>query len=707
MSISVKCGQCGQQYNVGDALAGKRAKCKKCGAVMSIPDPSEPVMADLSDDPLAGLSSDPLAGLGDWETAADPLGPSRLTPSPLTSASRSGGGKAAGKPKGKSAQGEGIPLAVWIGAGAGGGVLLLLLIVVLVFMLGRPREQVIPVATAGTDGAAATSGDGASPTTTSTAGTGATSGTSSGDSPAPEPAKPAVAEVNDSVAWTWQPENLPAGPEGLLSKPLGLPDNPQNLFVTRPDLAQFVASYARSGPKNETLVQRVDLKTGKTVAERSFGQYAKLLSVSPDGAAFLLLPAESYATQETLEVWRWKDAGAEQVAQWKPYEGQSSRRFAWAKMIDASRVVTHHSQDEAAIVWDASKKTPVYRVPCKGAREMLVSPDGKYLVQHAGLWLRFFHATDGRHAGSLGPLSEDYIGLAAVAFSLDGRSIAATFSAPIGGSSAVVVFDATQGRQTHAVEVPMASDRLQWVGDSFLLAGSHLVSLAHEMTVWQYVGLQTHPQATDQRAWFTARSGGETYLSAAAVPSSEVAAKIGAFVAANVPILQAGDSVSLQVTVSSQSARSNLQQELTESFRGKLAATGYQVAEDQPFRLRVDLTEEDSGRQLEYQTFGTGGTPSKLQVPDRRLVCKVAFVDKGNQEVWAQSTSVGPAFMSSNRGGGGDLVTQILQDRWRQLDFWTGQLQITKRVLKLSSTGKFGQSMLQPSGERIINVTAP
>ncbi len=704
MSISVKCGQCGQQYNVGDALAGKRAKCKKCGAVMTIPDPNEPVMADLSD-PLAGLSDDPLAGLGDWEAAANPLGPSKLTSSPLTSASRPGG-KPAGKPKPGSAASEGIPLAVWIGAGAGGGVLLLVLIAVLVWMLGRPSQQVIQVATTGTDSATASSTAGTSPAAASSAGAGATSGTSAGNSPTPDADKPSVAEVNDSVAWVWQPESVPAGPDGLLAKPLGLPDSPQNLFVTRPDLAQFVASYARSGPKNETLVQRVDLKTGKAVAERSFGQYAKLLSVSPDGAAFLLLPAESYATQETLEVWRWKDAGAEQVAQWKPYEGQSSRRFAWAKMIDASRVVTHHSQDEAAIVWDAGKKTPVHRIPCKGSQEMLVSPGGKYLVQHAGLWLRFFHAADGRHAGSLGPLSEDYISMSAVAFSRDGRSIAATFSAPIGGSSAVVVFDATQGRQTQAVEVPLAADRLQWVGDGFLLAGSHLVSLSHQMTVWHYVGLQTHPQTTDQRAWFTARSGSETYLSAAAVPSSDVAAKIDGFVAANVPILQAGDSVSLQVTATSQSARANLQQELTESFRGKLAATGYQVAESQPFRLKVDLTEEDSGRQLEYRTFGTGGAASTLQVPDRRLVCKVAFVDQGDQEVWAQSTSVGPAFMSSNRGGG-DLVTQILQDRWRQLDYWTGQLQITKRVLKLSSTGKFGQSMLQPTGERIINVPAP
>jgi hypothetical protein len=244
------------------------------------------------------------------------------------------------------------------------------------------------------------------------------------------------------------------------------------------------------------------------------------------------------------------------------------------------------------------------------------------------------------------------------------------------------------------------------VGEQFLLAGSHLVSLAHEMPVWQYVGLQIHPQAGDQRVWFTVRSGSEMYLAAAAVPSQEVTGKIGAFAAANTPILQAGDSVGLEVTVNVQSPRDRLQQELEESFRGKLTAAGYRVAEDAPFRLRVQLNEEDSGRQLEYRTFGLSGGTSTLQVPDRRLVCRVAFVDQKDQEVWMQTTSIGPAYMSHRRDGG-DLATQILEERWRQLDAWTSRLQVAKRVLKLSSSGKFGQSALQPAGERILTTAAP
>ncbi|MCH5377302.1 MAG: hypothetical protein JJ992_25345, partial [Planctomycetes bacterium] len=426
-------------------------------------------------------------------------------------------------------------------------------------------------------------------------------------------------------------------------RPLGLVESPQSLFISRPDAAQAIVAYARYGQQNDVLVQRLDLKSGQVVGEHSFARNAKLLDASLDGTAFLMLPAESYATQEVLQLWRWKGADAEQVAEWKPYESQSSRRFAWATMLDATHVLTYHSSDEAAIAWDPTRRAEVYRVPSKSSRSMLISPGGKYLVQHAGLWLRFFTAADGKHAGSLGPLPDDYISLAALAFSRDGKSIAATFMASTGGSHEVVVFDATEGRQTHAVEVPLAADRLQWVGDGYLLSGAHLVSLAHEMTVWNYLGLQPYPQSSDDRAWFTVRAGSEVYLTAAPVPSSEVVSKIDAFVSANTPILQAGDSVGLQVTASGKSPRSNLQQELTELFRGKLTAAGYQVGDGQPFQLVVNVNEEDKDRQLQYRTFGSGASgPTTIQVPDRRVVCKVAFVDKANQEVWQQSTSIGP-----------------------------------------------------------------
>src|SRR4051812_47492810 len=37
MSMSVACTDCGKQYAVGPAMAGRRVKCKKCGNVFRVP----------------------------------------------------------------------------------------------------------------------------------------------------------------------------------------------------------------------------------------------------------------------------------------------------------------------------------------------------------------------------------------------------------------------------------------------------------------------------------------------------------------------------------------------------------------------------------------------------------------------------------------------------------------------------------------------
>ena len=41
MPIDLQCGQCRKRYRVGDALAGKKVKCKACGFVMSVPTEEE------------------------------------------------------------------------------------------------------------------------------------------------------------------------------------------------------------------------------------------------------------------------------------------------------------------------------------------------------------------------------------------------------------------------------------------------------------------------------------------------------------------------------------------------------------------------------------------------------------------------------------------------------------------------------------------
>jgi hypothetical protein len=56
MPIDVTCDACGARFKAPDAAAGKRGKCKKCGAVIAVP---EPVPAAASDDDMYDIAEPP------------------------------------------------------------------------------------------------------------------------------------------------------------------------------------------------------------------------------------------------------------------------------------------------------------------------------------------------------------------------------------------------------------------------------------------------------------------------------------------------------------------------------------------------------------------------------------------------------------------------------------------------------------------------
>src|SRR2546430_10974526 len=66
MAISFSCGPCGKPYKVDERFAGKKAKCRGCGAINKIPG-NEPHARPGLLEPLAPLDDDdaplPLAGV--------------------------------------------------------------------------------------------------------------------------------------------------------------------------------------------------------------------------------------------------------------------------------------------------------------------------------------------------------------------------------------------------------------------------------------------------------------------------------------------------------------------------------------------------------------------------------------------------------------------------------------------------------------------
>jgi hypothetical protein len=137
-----------------------------------------------------------------------------------------------------------------------------------------------------------------------------------------------------------------------------------------------------------------------------------------------------------------------------------------------------------------------------------------------------------------------------------------------------------------------------------------------------------------------------------------------------------------------------------------LQTAGYTIAEGSPFRLRVTLEDKDSGRKLEYHTFGAGGGTNTVSVPDKHIECEVAFVDTTDKVVWRITNSIGPSFVSFTRGGETDFAKNVLDARWNSFDHWIKNVRIARLVRKFSSIGEYGSSALEADRERIVKVPA-
>jgi dienelactone hydrolase len=80
MSISFTCSQCGRSYTVDDAFAGRKVRCKPCGAEMRIPSPSSSGRQPPADE----SPPEDLYGLADTEPALPPRAPQAGTNLPTS-----------------------------------------------------------------------------------------------------------------------------------------------------------------------------------------------------------------------------------------------------------------------------------------------------------------------------------------------------------------------------------------------------------------------------------------------------------------------------------------------------------------------------------------------------------------------------------------------------------------------------------------------
>ena len=83
MPIIVSC-ECGKRFRARDELAGRRAKCPNCGAVLTIP---KPLAAPKPPEPQGGDEFERMFSASDpYEVANEPAPPAKLPPAPMAAA---------------------------------------------------------------------------------------------------------------------------------------------------------------------------------------------------------------------------------------------------------------------------------------------------------------------------------------------------------------------------------------------------------------------------------------------------------------------------------------------------------------------------------------------------------------------------------------------------------------------------------------------
>ena len=342
--------------------------------------------------------------------------------------------------------------------------------------------------------------------------------------PPPEPAGP--------VVWKVQPDSLPAT--------LTLPDNSQGeipaagfshqvVFPTSP--SPFVAVGAGDGFNISREVW--DLRTMKRVGVVPGGGFGGGDPVvSPDGA---FVAAGAGGLKPTVDVWAVADGGNVKLAVGDGF--LKGVDFAAPGQVLTGKAAGPQLQVD---VWDIKTGKSVCQFKSSGgqdARKWAFSAGRKYLAVPRKDHATIYDLTTGEPAGDLATTG-DCQGLA---FSVDGKAVAGLFGAGV-GASRLQVWDAATGKPTSTLVFTKGADNaffyqgrpLEWLpdGSGWVLHGQLLVDAQSGVVYWNVPAeaLDGNPRRVfaGGRVAHVKKDGQKLSVVLEAMPADKVAAALAA-----------------------------------------------------------------------------------------------------------------------------------------------------------------------------------
>lgn len=402
-------------------------------------------------------------------------------------------------------------------------------------------------------------------------------------------------------------------------------------------LVAVVSAAARNpaGKKTFISVDRYELLSGKHLGTQelfavdNFKDRTVPAQLSPDGS---LLALKEPTGGKRIDVWSLKDN--KHLVGWLPFERENDNQIRTAAWIDNEHLLTQ-GMTGRLVLWKVPECKALYSTTNQGI-DLALSPGRKYAAIFNGATLDILETLTGKRCGQLAPPPAAVSAVNAVAFSSDGKKLAA-FVQP---GSLLARWNLAGGELEGADNVNQSFlSELRWCSPTHLLAGSSLIDVNLKGVLWQYMmppGQGKYAAASpDGRLWFAASANpsAPALLAAQTVPDQQALA-MSAQIAGGQVVTLFGPGKRVRVQVNGGDA--DFQAKVTQALGDGLRAMKAEAAPDGDLTLTVQVEERNTGKTLELESFGIG--KKRWSIPIMEVETRAALTDNAGRTLWERKT---------------------------------------------------------------------
>ena len=445
------------------------------------------------------------------------------------------------------------------------------------------------------------------------------------------------------------------------------------------------AAISEASKQGISVVERIDLKSGKSTGTWPLLPETSLAAVSPDGRQLLVQSDRFFpGTKGRLDVFSLEKSKPEYVTGFLPYQAidEKWKDVKWARLLDRGHMLTlgGNPTSSTLILWqiDGLKAKWTARIPMLA--EPALSPGGKQVALPLEHQIVVIDALSGEIVVAM---PSEFAG-SALAFSPDGEKLAQSIG------NVVVVFDLGKGASLGALANSGHLGVPVWPDNAHVLVGETLFSVDKHCALWVYKHAQALPlTVVGGITWFADGSMRGFRLAGLPLPTSEALEAEKSIEESF--LLRPGAKLSLDVQAGSDSPK------VSEALTHQLAALGIEVEPGQPVRLRATMAKGQSHEMAyEVRQFGRGFDKQTMKKHVTDNVYTVAIVGPDNKVGWQASSSSGPPILVTVQQG--ESLDAAINRETRPSASWFFSVKIPAYVPKSEAALGVGASLLTPQG---------